>query len=112
MPHAGAKMVARMMAPRLKRRRPNASERAALASESSLSFRTSGGRDERPMNTTDINANEEEEDDDDDDAYERGDPRTPYTVRAARWTWRKVNPAKPSSSPGGYTRLEDDANES
>jgi hypothetical protein len=101
-----------MMAPRLKRRRPNASERAALASESSLSFRTSGGRDERPMNTTDINANEEEEDDDDDDAYERGDPRTPYTVRAARWTWRKVNPAKPSSSPGGYTRLEDDANES
>ena len=111
MPHAGAKMVARMMAPRLKRRRPNASERAALASESSLSFRTSGGRDERPMNTTEINANEEEEDDDD-DAYERGDPRTPYTVRAARWTWRKVNPAKPSSSPGGYTRLEDDANES
>ena len=110
MPHAGAKMVARMMAPRLKRRRPNASERAALASESSLSFRTSGGRDERPMNTTEINANEEEEDDD--DAYERGDPRTPYTVRAARWTWRKVNPAKPSSSPGGYTRLEDDANES
>ena len=110
MPHAGAKMVARMMAPRLKRRRPNASERAALASESSLSFRTSGGRDERPMNTTEINANEEE--DDDDDAYERGDPRTPYTVRAARWTWRKVNPAKPSSSPGGYTRLEDDANES
>lgn len=111
MPHAGAKMVARMMAPRLKRRRPNASERAALASESSLSFRTSGGRDERPMNTTEINANEEEEEDDD-DAYERGDPRTPYTVRAARWTWRKVNPAKPSSSPGGYTRLEDDANES
>ena len=111
MPHAGAKMVARMMAPRLKRRRPNASERAALASESSLSFRTSGGRDERPTNTTEINANEEEEEEDD-DAYERGDPRTPYTVRAARWTWRKVNPAKPSSSPGGYTRLEDDANES
>ena len=109
MPHAGAKMVARMMAPRLKRRRPSASVRAALANESSLSFRTRGGRDERPM-STEANPNEEDADgDDDDEAYERGNPRTPYTVRAARWTWRKVNPTKPSSS--GYRRLEEDGNE-
>jgi len=109
MPHAGAKMVARMMAPRLKRRRPSASVRAVLANESSLSFRTRGGRDERPM-STEANPNEEDADgDDDDEAYERGNPRTPYTVRAARWTWRKVNPTKPSSS--GYRRLEEDGNE-
>ena len=109
MPHAGAKMVARMMAPRLKRRRPSASVRAVLANESSLSFRTRGGRDERPM-STEANPNEEDDDgDDDDEAYERGNPRTPYTVRAARWTWRKVNPTKPSSS--GYRRLEEDGNE-
>ena len=111
MPHAGAKMVARMMAPRLKRRRPSASIRAVVANESSLSFRTRGGRDERPM-STEANPNEEEEEDDgddDDEAYERGNPRTPYTVRAARWTWRKVNPTKPSSS--GYRRLEEDGNE-
>ena len=103
MPHAGAKMVARMMAPRLKRRRPSASVRAVLANES-LPFSTSRGRDERP---TDGIATR----DDDEDAYESSISRTPYTVRAARWTWRKVNPTKLSSGEAtDYRRLNDDAN--
>ena len=50
---------------------------------------------------------------DDEDAYESSISRTPYTVRAARWTWRKVNPTKlPSGEATDYRRLNDDANAS
>ena len=94
-----------MMAPRLKRRRPSASVRAVLANES-LPFSTSRGRDERPTDGIATRA-------DDEDAYESTISRTPYTVRAARWTWRKVNPTKLSSGEAtDYRRLNDDANAS
>jgi len=110
MPHAGAKMVARVMAPRL-RRRQSKNVQTNVNNNTSNNNRAAEREGE-------IISGDDTNDDDDDAEYERAVPRTPYTVRAARWTWRKVtkpsasnNDERPQNASGGYRRLVSEADE-